>query len=373
MLKRSHVDELFGFLVRDGFEVVGPQVSDGAITYGRIDSTLDLPEGWTDRQEPGSYRIEKRDDHALFGYAVGPHSWKRFLFPPKMNLWKTTRDSDGSPVFQRNEAEVPTYAFIGVRACELAAIKIQDRVFGGGRYQDTDYNKRRRQSFIVAVNCSQAAATCFCVSMGTGPGVDSGFDISLTELVENDSSSFVAVADSESGERYLDELGAQSASDSDVTQASNVIADTASSMVRSLNTEKLPELLQSSLELSSWDKVASRCLSCSNCTMVCPTCFCHSVVEISDLDQQTSEHSREWDSCFTNDFTAMGGQSVRSTTKSQYRQWMTHKLGTWVQQFGTSGCVGCGRCIAWCPVGIDITEEVANLRLADSEENGIKT
>ena len=368
-LERTHIDELFRLFTRDGFEVVGPRKKDGAIIYGRIDSVADLPEGWTDRQEPGSYRMEKRDDRALFGYAVGPHSWKQFLFPPELTLWKTTRDSDGSPVFQANNAEAPSFAFIGVRACELAAIKIQDRVFGGGSFQDSNYNRRRRQSIIVAVNCGQAADTCFCVSMGTGPGVESGFDISMTEIIENDSSRFVAEAGSDTGEKYLAALDASIASADDREQASQVVEDTAASIPRSIDTTKLPEVLQSSLELTHWDKIASRCLSCTNCTLVCPTCFCHSTFEKSDLQMQSSEHVREWDSCFTNDFTAIGGESVRSTTKSQYRQWMTHKLGTWVQQFGTSGCVGCGRCIAWCPVGIDITEEAANLRLAVSSES----
>ena len=96
--------------------------------------------------------------------------------------------------------------------------------------------------------------------------------------------------------------------------------------------------------------------------MVCPTCFCTTVEDHSDLAGETAERVRSWDSCFTLDFSYVHGGSVRTETQSRYRQWMTHKLASWIDQFGTSGCVGCGRCITWCPVGIDITEEAAAIR-----------
>jgi sulfhydrogenase subunit beta (sulfur reductase) len=108
-----------------------------------------------------------------------------------------------------------------------------------------------------------------------------------------------------------------------------------------------------------WDDVAKRCLSCTNCTMVCPTCFCSTVNEVNDLAGEKTTRERVWESCFNEEHSHTAGGAVHPTTKSRYRQWLTHKLATWIDQFGTSGCVGCGRCITWCPVGIDITEEVA--------------
>ena len=130
----------------------------------------------------------------------------------------------------------------------------------------------------------------------------------------------------------------------------------------SCETHGLRELLQDSLEHPRWDEVAERCLTCGNCTMVCPTCFCTTVEDVTDLTGEQAERWRAWDTCFSLDHSYVHGGSVRPTGRSRYRQWMTHKLGTWWDQFGTSGCVGCGRCIAWCPVGIDITEEAAALR-----------
>ncbi len=109
-----------------------------------------------------------------------------------------------------------------------------------------------------------------------------------------------------------------------------------------------------------WDDIAARCLACTNCTLVCPTCFCSTVEDATDL-LGTATRTRRWDSCFSSDFSNLHGHPVRSSTRSKYRQWMTHKLSYWYDQFGMSGCVGCGRCITWCPVAIDITAEMAQL------------
>ncbi len=369
-LSRKHVDRLISALASDGYKVIGPQVSEGAIIYDEIQSTADLPEGWTDSQQPGKYRIKKRDDNALFGYAVGPHSWKKYLFPASLKLWSASKADDGSLTIGRSQEEPPRYAFIGVRACELAAIRVQDRVFSGGKHVDGDYTARRARAFIVAVNCGVAAETCFCVSMGTGPGVDSGFDISITELMEGDSSKYISEAGSEEGAKFLDQLHAETASEEHARAATEVVEKTAASITRTLDTDGIKQVLYEGREDERWDDVASRCLSCTNCTMVCPTCFCTSVTETSDLEMSEFEHTRHWDSCFSVDFTYVAGGVVRDSTRSRYRQWLTHKLGSWIDQFGTSGCVGCGRCIAWCPVGIDITEEAAALRLSVKSKEG---
>jgi ferredoxin len=133
-------------------------------------------------------------------------------------------------------------------------------------------------------------------------------------------------------------------------------------MQRQMYTEDLPRLLYDNLEHPRWDEVATRCLSCTNCTQVCPTCFCVTVEDHSNLKGTVAERTRVWDSCFTLDFSHVYGGNIRPTIRSRYRQWLTHKLASWIDQFGIIGCVGCGRCITWCPVGIDITEEVRAIR-----------
>ncbi len=350
-----------------GYRIVGPAMRDRAIAYDDIESVADLPQGWTDDQDAGRYRLVRRDDDALFGYAVGPHSWKKFLHVPLLRLWSAARNGAAVQV----TAETPSqerFAFIGVRACELNAIAIQDRVLLDGPYVDPHYKARREGNFIVAVNCSKAGGTCFCASMQAGPKVEGGFDLALTELTEGADHLFVVTAGSDDGRDVLAQLPSRPATPEECAAADAVIARTAASMGRNMPAGGVRELLMRNLEHPRWDDVADRCLSCANCTMVCPTCFCTSVEDSSDLTGTESARNRRWDSCFTMDFSYIHGGSVRPSTRSRYRQWMTHKLATWHDQFGTSGCVGCGRCITWCPVGIDITEEVR--AIGESERPG---
>jgi ferredoxin len=339
-----------------GYRVLGPTIVDGAIVYDTLESAADLPVGWTDRQDGGTYRLERRDDEARFGYAVGPHSWKRYLFPPRVRLWRARRDEvDEEPL-----DETPL-AFIGVRSCELHAIRIQDEVFLGGRYQDRDYEARRKNAFLVAVNCFEPGGTCFCTSMGTGPKVESGYDIVLTELLDGEHR-FLVEAGSKRGEEIVTTLPGRSPEQEDLTSAAASVDAASQRMGRTMETGDLRDLLAGDLDHPRWEDVAERCLTCGNCTLVCPTCFCSAVEDTTDLSGEESERWRVWDSCFSVDYSYIHGGALRPSGRSRYRQWMTHKLGTWHDQFGTSGCVGCGRCITWCPVGIDITEEVAAIR-----------
>lgn len=374
VIERDQLQSIIASLSLRGYRVLGPTLRDGAIIYDDVASLEDLPAGLTDEQNGGLYRIKKRDDAALFGYAVGPHSWKKFLHPPALRLWRAERDEKGGFRAAREKTETTKLAFIGVRSCELHAIAVQDRVFTGGPYVDADYHERRRDLFIVALNCSHAGGTCFCVSMNTGPKATSGFDLALTEVVEKDRHYFVAEIGTRRGEELLEEVSHREADSSEREKAEAVVADTAAHMGRQLDTTGIRDMLYRNLEHTRWDDVARRCLSCANCTMVCPTCFCTTVEDTADLQGDTAERWRKWDSCFNLDFSYVHGGSVRASVRSRYRQWMTHKLATWIDQFGTSGCVGCGRCITWCPVGIDITEEARAIRESEgAREEGERT
>jgi sulfhydrogenase subunit beta (sulfur reductase) len=364
---------LIGALATRGYKVLGPTVRDGAIVYDEIEGVADLPAGWTDGQDAGRYRLERREDDALFGFAHGPQSWKRYLHPPMQTLWTAKRNGDGLKIVP---PDPPTqkFAFIGARSCELHAIAIQDKVFQDGPFVDTAYAARRCGAFIVAVNCAEAGGTCFCVSMKTGPKAETGFDLALTEILSENSHTFLIEAGSEPGAELLAQLPKRPATSDDLTAAKAVVERTASRMGRSLQTEGIKALLQNNPNHPRWEDAAKRCLSCGNCTMVCPTCFCTTVDDHSDLTGASATRVRKWDSCFTLDFSYIHGGAVRQSGSARYRQWMTHKLASWYDQFGTSGCVGCGRCITWCPTGIDITEEAAAMRRAPAarteETNG---
>jgi ferredoxin len=359
VIERDAFDELFAALARRGYTIVGPSVRDGAIVYEQIHGSADLPIGWTDEQDGGSYRLVRRGDDALFGYVVGPHSWKRFQLPPEVRLWRARRDASGAPTeLVEQPAEMPRYAFLGARSCELHAMGILDRVRLGGAHVEAADAARREDVFVVAVNCGQAGGTCFCVSMDTGPKARSGFDLALTELLEGGRHCFVVESGSLRGAELLDELSHAPAGEAELGAAVRASERAASQMGRVMDTTDIKELLYDNLEHPRWDDVAERCLTCGNCTMVCPTCFCTTVEDVTDLAGERVERWERWDSCFTIDYSHAAGGIVRSSPRSRYRQWMTHKLASWIDQFGSSGCVGCGRCITWCPVGIDITEEV---------------
>ena len=357
----SGLQSLVAALWAAGYRVLGPTVGEGAIVYGEVRTVADLPAGYTDEQDAGHYRLRQRDDGALFGYNVGPHSLKRFLLPPRERLFTTIRTGKQLAV-EPEPVSTEKLAFLGAKACELAALLTQDRVFSSDQHPDVQYLARRRGMFLVGVSCTKAGGSCFCSSMGTGPKVESGADLALTEVVTASEHYFLVEIKTAAGATLAERLPLRPATVDEQRQAELRITDAATQMGRHLSTVGLKELLARSTDSPHWDEVASRCLSCANCTLACPTCFCNTVEDVTDLAGDHSERWRRWDSCFHDDFSYLHGGSVRASVKSRYRQWLTHKLSTWIDQFGTSGCVGCGRCITFCPVGIDLTAECTALQ-----------
>ncbi|MGW5134782.1 4Fe-4S dicluster domain-containing protein [Streptomyces sp. NPDC004135] len=361
VLDRDGLSALVEVLAARGRTVIGPTVRDGAIVLAEIASADDLPFGWGTEVEAGRYRLVPRADSAVFAHTAGPQSWKTFLHPPRERLWSAERAPDGTLSVTDEDSGQPSYAFLGVRPCDLRAIAIQDRVLAGGRYPDRGYRERRTGAFLVAAECTEPGATCFCVSMGGGPAADSGFDLALTEVLDRSGHRFLVRAGSEAGQDVLSGLPHRPA-DAQTRDAARVAVDEARDrMGRAMPPVDLRTLMGESLEADRWDDVAARCLTCGNCTMVCPTCFCTTTEEVTDLTGDHAERWQRWDSCFDVDFSHLHGGPVRASSRSRYRQWLTHKLSTWYEQFGSSGCVGCGRCVTWCPVGIDITAEARAL------------
>jgi len=364
VLEREHLQEVFDSLHKRGYSTIGPVAADGAISYKPIAVAAELPVGWTDEQSPGYYRLKRGEDGRVFDYLSGSQSWKRWLFPPERPMFKAARTDNGME-FSAESTEPKLIALIGVRPCELAAINIQDRVFMGDRYSDPIYAANRREAFILTVNCSRSGGTCFCASMKTGPKAEAGFDVSLTEISESGRNYFVVEVGSELGAGVMSSVRHTSAGGAEKTAVARTVARTAESMGRRLDTAGIRDLLFRNLGHPEWEKVGARCLGCTNCTMVCPTCFCTTVEDRTSLGGETAERVSIWDSCFTIDYSRVAGGVMRQSAGSRYRQWLTHKLASWIDQFGSSGCVGCGRCITWCPVGIDLTEEVGVIRASD--------
>jgi ferredoxin len=362
-LTLDSLQELIDILSSLGYAVLGPTVADGAIDIRPITSVSQLPRGWGDEQDGAHYRLRRRDDDAVFGFACGAQSAKPVFFPADELLWRSRSGPDGPQLDPADgERPGPPYAVLGLRSCDLAAIGIHDRVLTGRAVSDTHYATRRQDCVIIAVTCTDPAGTCFCVSMDTGPVPRQGYDIALTELYASGPHRFVAESGSPRGEELLERLATAPATAEDLALAADAGERAVALMGRHLDDTNLKNILYDNAESAVWDDVADRCLSCGNCTLVCPTCFCTSITDVSDLTGTTSERHRVWDSCFSAEYSYIHGGPVRESTRSRYRQWMTHKLAAWKDQFGTSGCVGCGRCITWCPAAIDITAEARELR-----------
>lgn len=361
LLPRSDFDGLLANLTDAGYDLIGPRRRDHAILYEPISASSELPIGISDEQQGGHYRLIGNGSESLFSYVVGPESWKSALFPKTETLFKVSR-VDGKLTFSPPADSVKKRAFIGVRACDLHAIAIQDRVFLNDEFKDPGYARRRDQLFIVAINCTRAAATCFCDSLNTGPKVSKGFDLALTEVLDGQQHFFTVEVGSEQGMQVLESLQLDNASTEQLEMAAKASAN-AQQQQRHLDTNGLKELFYKHMENEAyWADVAERCLNCANCTQVCPTCFCSSVEDVTDLAGENAERVRHWDSCFNLSHSHIAGGSVRQSGGSRYRQWITHKLASWQDQFSSLGCTGCGRCISWCPVGIDITAEASRLQ-----------
>jgi sulfhydrogenase subunit beta (sulfur reductase) len=352
VLPAGQLDALVQALRRRAYTVHAAVLEHGTLMIRPIQSAAELPRGVVDEQSPGTHRLRTEGDR-FFDYTVPADSWKRLFFPPRLRLWQAGMKDGKLVTSEAPEPDGPA-ALLGVRGCDLEAILVQDRVFMGGAHPDAHYSARREKAFIVAVNCARATSTCFCTSMQTGPHARRGYDLGLTELGDG-SHRFLVEAATERGLEVMAALPTEAAAARDVEQAEATVSATAASIARTMPAG-IADTLRGEQTSPRWQSIAERCLSCGNCTMVCPTCFCSAVEHTTDL-AGTALHERRWDSCFNSGHSYIHGGSVRSSTAPRYRQWLTHKLSTWHDQFDTSGCTGCGRCIVWCPVSIDITEE----------------
>ncbi|MFP5410923.1 MAG: 4Fe-4S dicluster domain-containing protein [Gammaproteobacteria bacterium] len=361
-LPLARLPALLDALAQDGYRCIGPAVENGAIVMRELEASAALPRGLQAEQAPGHYRLTSDPANRYFAWAHGPQALKPLNFAPQETLWQVARSADGALRFEPVVPPAPKLAVIGARACDLAALALQDAHFLRPERIDAHYAARRARLFLVAVQCAVPAATCFCASTGDGPTPTTGYDIALAELPDG----FVATAGSEAGRAVLATLNLAPATAQQLDAARAQGEAAAAAQTRRLPGRNLRDALMRQLEHPRWDAVAARCLACGNCTAVCPTCFCHAELDQPALDGASSTHERVWDSCFGESHGHLHGFNVRPDIRSRYRQWLTHKLAGWHEQFGRSGCTGCGRCIAWCPVGIDLTEEVAALTAGDA-------
>ena len=358
-LPREAFQRLLDLLRQRGYRCVGPVVEDGAIVYREVARAAQFPAGVGQEQAPGRYCLTETGGDRLFAWANGPQALKPLVFAPHETLWSAARGDGGALRFEGVPAAQEPLAVIGVRACDLAALALQDRHFLGRDQPDPWYQARRERLLLVGVDCTHPADTCFCASTGDGPALEYGYDLGLSELTEG----FLVLPGNPLGSALLADLDLEPATLEQLDRASGEVMEAAAHQSRVLPSRRLRDELYGRLDDGRWQQVAQRCLACGNCTSVCPTCYCFRAAQEGPLDGRQATQVRVWDSCFNRSHGSVRGHVIRANVSDRYRQWLTHKLAGWHDQFGRSGCVGCGRCISWCPAGIDLTEEAAALCL----------
>lgn len=369
---RRGLDRLVAVLVERGHRVIGPVLADGVVTLRELTSGDELPTGLEVDQRPGAWRSRTTDGPTRFGWTPAADSWKTTVLPPTQEVLRVRR-RDGSWVATAPVPPERPPALLGARACELAALAVLDRVLLDHDHPDQRYGARRDGTFVVAVVCGRPAATCWCTSAGGGPSPADGWDVRLTEIppgMDAGGHRLLAEAGTPAGAEVLAALPSTPAADADRLAADDVASGARRAIAPRVDATSLPGRLRGIDLDAHWEEVATRCLSCGNCTAVCPTCFCSSFTDTAGADPDESVRVQEWVSCFQLDHSNLGGRPVRATTASRYRQWLTHKLVTWQEQMGTLGCVGCGRCTTWCPAGIDLPAEAALLAAHGDDREG---
>jgi sulfhydrogenase subunit beta (sulfur reductase) len=282
---------------------------------------------------------------------MGPQT---FLYHLTENLCSLFRE-DGRFVVKTLE-EVPPQLLVGVHSCDLHGILALDKAFLEGPVVDRNYRLWRKNTLVVGYHCTRIYPQCFCASMGTGPFFEpqKGCDFLLTDLGDG----YIMESFGERADRIPSPHQVKPASPANLKRKDNLRRELLGRFKKELDTTHLVDTLLNNQDHAVWKRTAEeRCLGCANCTMVCPTCFCYGVKDRSvGLDPHRWERTRQKDSCQDLHFAEVHGANFRSTRMARLRQFVTHKLATWREQFGSFGCVGCGRCMTWCPTHIDLTE-----------------
>ena len=335
--------KLFNTLRVRGYRVIGPKLEDGVIRLRELTSFDQIPYGWGDVQAPGTYRVVRGGS-----FRVGPDSPKRFLYPPKLELFRIR--PDWSVEYPR-ERFAPT-AFFAIRPCDLASIAVMDRVQGTSG--DPHYLGLRGELALIVENCVEPGDTCFCATMGTGPEARDGFDVAFTRLGDD---LVVFRPGSDLGVELLSCLNLEPADDSTLRTYYEALREAEARARAPFDLSRLPDELELGLDSPVFKEVAERCFGCAGCNMICPTCFCFDVIDEPLLEGGAVRY-RVWDGCIAYSYAEVAGGNFRRDLWARYRHWVLHKFAYWVRQFGVFGCVGCGRCVTWCPAGVDLRDVI---------------
>jgi len=286
---------------------------------------------------------------------------KKFLLPPR----EATFAFDPKDGFRDllGEAARPLVLF-GVHAYDIYGMNILDRVFAQGRFPDPYYVTRRKSTTVVGVDFDPDERH-FARSMNAD-FVDAGFDLFLSDIGDD----YLALVGTSRGDDIVVKSGCllKAPTDADFAEYKRRSGLRRAAYRTRVDLGDLPEILEMEYHSPAWADLADRCLSCGSCSMVCPTCYCFDVSDEVDLGGREGRRLRTWDSClFRTHALVAGGENFRKDRASRIKFRFYHKQRGFVAEYGRPSCVGCGRCAAVCPAGIDIVKVIELIR---GEEHG---
>jgi len=329
-----------------GYVTYGYKVSRGAVIFDELRNLEDMPLKYRDVQGPGSYRLIEGN-----GVRHSFASPKEVIHPARQELFNV--DSNGGVSYPPIESK--KIALVGIKSCDLASIKVMDRILSN----DDSYNARRKEALTIVEECINPGDTCFCGSLGTGPYVSEDFDLAYARI---DDDHVLFKYGSRVGLNLVKRLGLKPASEELVNTYSSLMSEAKekTSPLKFGLSDIENSMLKSMSDVDLWKKLSEKCVGCANCNLVCPTCFCTEFLDDLKLDNSASR-VRFWVGCLSYVYGLVAGTHFRPELYMRYRHFVLHKFLFYRKQIGLVGCVGCGRCITWCPVGIDLRKTVSEV------------
>jgi ferredoxin len=291
-----------------------------------------------------------------FDYKNTRMSPKSVVYPQSERMFEYTLDGSDPDAHIMKEAEkdYSPNAIVGIRPCDAHAFQIVKLNFDNPEYRDPWWVKGFESTTLVGLGCNEPCATCFCTSVGGGPFDEKGLDVMVYDLGET----FLVKAITEKGEDFIDKTQGGSEADDTALKAAEALSASSRDKIRvSVPTDKLKDKgITELFEAPFWDDVAFACINCGTCTYLCPTCWCFDIQD--EVFGKDGDRIRNWDSCMFPLFTLHGsGHNPRDKKVQRVRQRFMHKLKYYVDKYHNGvQCSGCGRCVRYCPVNIDIRE-----------------
>ena len=293
----------------------------------------------------------------LVDYSNTRNAPKNFFFPKTETMMRYMRTERGMEL-SGEEEEAKEAVLFGARPCDVRSFVLLDYLFDQEKYRDSYYIDKREKTTIISLACIHPPySTCFCTSVGGHPMSEEGADVLLTDIGDNYLAEFITPK----GEKLLEKMGDLPAADGSADEKKKALSESAEKEIKShIPGKEIKPWLDDNFEHPFWDTIHQSCLACGTCTYLCPTCHCFDISD--EVKGSDGKRIRTWDSCMYWLFTKeTSGHNPRTSQKQRWRQRLMHKFKYFVDNFDEIACVGCGRCVRYCPVNIDIRKIVTDI------------